>query len=163
MKSREIKFKAYLTELEKMIPASQVLGFVMEPVDSNGTKDLILKYSHLPENICISEENSGNYILLQFTGFKDKNDKEIYEGDIIEDVLQTGLYGIVNYGEYTNCFDRDEIKFGGHIGFFLEFPGKFKHGTRKDLKYWANNSKVIGNIYDNPFVLQNLKVENPSN
>jgi uncharacterized phage protein (TIGR01671 family) len=86
----------------------------------------------------------------QYTGLKDKNGVEIYEGDKFKDVLNSSKIGIVKFGEYVNCFDRREIEFGGHFGFFVDFFGE---NIRKDLSYWTKNSEVVGNIYKSQAVV----------
>lgn len=72
-------------------------------------------------------------ILLQFTGLKDKNDIEIYEGDILE-------YGTkyIGYVMFENC------------GFHL-VKSKGKQIIHLSV---LNNIKVIGNIYPNPELLE---------
>ena len=75
------------------------------------------------------------------TGVTDIKGNKIKEIDFIEDVLNTGRIGQVKYGLYYNCFDRKEVKeFGGHVGFYVDFA---EDKTRKDLYYWAKNSRVV--------------------
>jgi len=75
-------------------------------------------------------------ILMQYTGLKDKNGKEIYEGDIISDgyikreVKYLGA-GFSPFDEYLDVRDKFTI-LGGLYGF-----------------------AVIGNIYENPELLEN--------
>ena len=81
-------------------------------------------------------------ILMQFTGLRDKNGKEIYEGDI----LRTGISGfktVVDYREGMFCFDPDE-------------EGDRRHALMMilDPKYKV---EVIGNIYENPELLNPVK------
>ena len=59
---REIKFRAWDTELKKMFPPEDIIG-----LEGNTSKNV-------PDYL----------ILLQYTGLKDKDGKEIYENDIIE-------------------------------------------------------------------------------
>ena len=69
-------------------------------------------------------------ILMQFTGIKDKNGKDIYEGDI----LQIKVNGI-NKG-------REEVKFLG----YKWYP--FGEGIPTD--YAGTELEIIGNIYQKP-------------
>ena len=82
----------------------------------------------------------------QFIGMTDKNGKKIFEGDIIRTI--------------TNGFDRDmfvtEIKFGarrGVQGFYLANGRMMFYWGQTDLTK-MDDSTVIGNIHDNPELLE---------
>lgn len=85
-----------------------------------------------------------NIILMQSTGIFDKNNKEIFEGDII----QTSAFAcIVGFGEYTYIGDRNTLE--TEIGFYLSFLN-IKPATYAPFdKYYWDNCEVIGNIHEN--------------
>lgn len=77
--------------------------------------------------------------IQQYTGLKDKNDKEIYEGDI---VILTGNYANTKKLHceiicYSGCFKA----FEGFLGWCVS-----------DIA--SRNIEVIGNIYKNPELLR---------
>lgn len=76
-----------------------------------------------------------NYELMQSTGLKDNNGVEIYEGDIIKN----------SYDEiYTvKWFDAS---------FYLE--EKYNGGFDYFELHFGDNKEVIGNIYENPELLE---------
>lgn len=87
------------------------------------------------------------HTVCRYIGLTDRNGRKIFEGDIVRDIFNSSVVGSVRYGEYRNAFNDDEH--GGHIGFYIEWKEK-KDLLRKDLLYWVNNSEFIGNIFDNP-------------
>ena len=96
-------------------------------------------------------------VLMQSTGLVDKNDKEIFEGDILE--IQ-GIKMIVKFGSYKYL---ETSKNNGHLlgilhdglGFYVECinvadPDRTSPFEPETLK----ESAVIGNIYENPELLE---------
>jgi uncharacterized phage protein (TIGR01671 family) len=74
--------------------------------------------------------------LMQYTGLKDKNGVEIYEGDIVK--IEKEIFKIYWHD--------------GHAGFWIERIGRPMEGTW-NMYYVSANGEVIGNIYENPELL----------
>lgn len=90
--------------------------------------------------------------ICQCTGLKDKNGNLIWENDIVKDLFSDACAQI-KYGSYQSCFDSTKTE---HVGFYVDWSGKYAKRYRKDLGYWTNmvNAEVIGNIFDNPELLE---------
>lgn len=119
---REIKFRAWNAELKKM-SKSFSLGHVVTLVDEKGSGSIMS---------CVTP----GLKIMQFTGLYDKNDTEVYEGDIL-----------------INPYKKIGIIFFKEGAFFLKV--KTSHKDQYDLlsKGYLKNKKVIGNIYQNPDLL----------
>ena len=84
-------------------------------------------------------------VIMQSTGLKDKNGKEIFEGDII-----------------TNGMDIVDVRNHGTLGFYTIVNGRemfFGHGTsieefEEDIEGFTEIAEIIGNIYENPEFLE---------
>nr|DAF55569.1 MAG TPA: YopX protein [Siphoviridae sp. ctBtT10] len=99
----------------------------------------------IDEDSCDNEWIVNNDIhLMQSTNLRDKNNEEIFEGDII----RTSAYGcIVGFGEYT--YFEDENTPITEIGFYLSFLNVEPAAYAPFDKYYWDNCEVIGNIYEN--------------
>lgn len=134
---REIKFRAWDKGNKKMIEYVDRLTF--------GPNRLSPKFS-VGNDIC--EEK--NIILMQYTGLKDKNGREIYEGDILGVPNPTMRYE-VKFGCFNNKEDFDNIQCG--VGFYLE--DSMGSSSIQSLQFNENTTlEVIGNIYENPELLK---------
>lgn len=108
------------------------------------------------ENYIYDKSLEGEFLvdgntICQYTGLTDKNGKKIFEGDIV--IYGSDIYGKVKFGLYTSAFsflDKNQ-------GFYIEFPEESLY--RKELGYWENAVAVVGNIYDNPELLEDKEDE----
>ena len=90
-------------------------------------------------DIC-DELKREEYELNQFTGLKDKNGKDIYEGDILMDEWKGNKrYNPVKYE--SNGFEHDDEG----IGFGIE------HNKERQQ---TDRYEVVGNVYENPELLK---------
>ena len=119
------------------------LGKIIMPV---GEIDFDYEFAYLEEkNGYRCERDFDEIELMQFTGLKDKNGKEIYEGDIVkfsdcdDDVYVTPVVWNKNYA----CFG---VSFSGKYPISFDYLEEF-YTELKDIE-------VVGNIYENPELLE---------
>ena len=114
---REIKFRAWDKQEKKMVYDVERTydGYPVNGVSSFGA---ILDCPNF-------------FDVMQFTGLKDKNGKEIYEGDIL--LLPSGKSGKVFWEKFMAGFAVSLSRF---------FPELIDADT-------ANDSEIVGNIYEN--------------
>ena len=77
--------------------------------------------------------------IMQFTGLKDKNGKEIYEGDIIQ-------------GDYENNKERGAVYWNTETASFDVDDSEWR--SCENLECSEEYYEVIGNIYENPEFLK---------
>jgi uncharacterized phage protein (TIGR01671 family) len=112
---REIKFRAW--HKSSVTNGSPYMDYILY-LDNVGIND----------QIKIAEDK--NWILMQYIGLKDKNDKKIYEGDIVQ------------HDDGDICV----------VDLIIPISN-----IKDDLFSWANlDYEVIGNIYENPELLEKM-------
>jgi uncharacterized phage protein (TIGR01671 family) len=127
---KDIKFRAWDKELKKMFYQR-----TLEQFDDS----LLLRFSHFED-----EEP----IYMQYTGLKDIKGKEIYEGDIIK------------YHRHQGAYYESEVinKIGVIVWEDDKCSFKIKHNGGDTEKLFTSHCvEVIGNIYENPELLEWIK------
>lgn len=114
--------------------------------------DLFIDIDGVPSTIYNNEGD--RFDIEQYTGLKDKNSKEIYEGDIVN-VIGVGIAQVIDSpsGEWRLYYKRepDEIK----NGFVCVVPKNKPSGLWKSSL--TSYIEVIGNIHENADLLEELK------
>ena len=85
-------------------------------------------------------------VIEQYTGLKDKNGKEIYEGDIIQEEIDFNSKMTDGTFRYRVYWDEEELCWClEHIG---------NESIRHELWQFDESTEVIGNIHENPELLE---------
>lgn len=122
---REFKFRAWDTEKDKMARVTHI-----------GVEEGEV---HMEDDDCWCWSAPQPYVcrLMQYTSLKDKNEKEIYEGDIVRAVKYTGrmVQGTMVFKNGSFCIKNDLITVYNLMDYEIE---------------------VLGNIYENKELLKSL-------
>ena len=115
---REIKFRAWLKQQKQMVKVNAIFfGLGLVEIEK---KDKVYTGEHFED-----------IELMQYTGLKDNNYNEIYEGDIVELLTEVEEYGVVKFEDGAFYVECD--------GFRVNFYDNIRGG----------DVIVIGNIYEN--------------
>lgn len=126
--SREIKFRVWDSYVNKMCNHGDY-----QP-------NSMIYYHLLGMNKANQEHCDKYYHTMQYSGMLDKNEKEIYEGDICRTIS-------IDFGEELQ---RVVFKDGSFCFDYHGWP----------ISDWKkHNIEIIGNIYENPEILKNEQIE----
>lgn len=142
-----IKFRAWDRPLNRMVEVVSINWpewFLTARLDDSDKN-----YKGYSERHSFKNEETDRFVLMQFTGLKDKNGVEIFEGDVVKIC-----------GESCPEDADDEkhimvIKWDKQGGYISEYNCGFEFDPligNDDLEM-----EVIGNIYEHPHILTNGK------
>ena len=135
--SREIKFRAWLKEDKKMEN--------VKTMDFTDKTIRCLKKNEFINAYLLRRVSFDDVELMQYTGLKDKNGKEIYEGDIV----------LVKPGGISTWY-KTVVKFkeGAFIASLIDGENYIYIFNRG---FDSNDFEILGNIYENLELLEENK------
>jgi putative prophage lp2 protein 26 len=131
--NRQIKFRGFTTHFDK--------GWVYGLLSVKNTIDEMTNFGWVSETI-VEESSIG-----QFTGFRDRNDVDIYEGDVVEEYLfGFPIFSVIEWNDENGCFGKRQIRIVD------DTEEEKRNGMFTDIHKWnCKNSMVIGNIFENNY------------
>ncbi len=146
---REILFRGKRTDSGEWVEGNHLYD------DMTG-KHYIVPFDNITENMCVGFEVIPETV-GQYTGLDDKNGKKVFKGDILEfeDCSKDGD-GVTNFftnaAEVVFCNGRFEF---GHMKYYGETSAIYAYcGGHAEMMEFFRCSAVVGNIHDNPEMLE---------
>lgn len=91
-----------------------------------------------------TDKEGKRFVLSQYTGLKDKNNREIYEGDVIKAISFARWIGVVEYSDENQAFIFDDL------------DKKYRGKSTVFMNQFDDGFEILGNIYENPKLLKEL-------
>lgn len=132
------KFRAWNKKLKSMYSTDDIVFIDFE--EEEICVQTIYFEQGLPDERDLDFYTFDEIEFMQSTGMVDKNDKEIFEGDVLK--TYDGELAKVVWNEYLGCW---ETEFLSEIVVLSEVA---------DVKSNRSDCEVIGNIYENPEFLE---------
>lgn len=138
---REIKFRAWLRNDQRMINPVIAIDFASPHPSIGWYEDEHAALAGTVDNCFLDED----VVLMQYTGLKDRNDKEIYKDDIVRVKIMGGYSDHYTDKEYLKVVEYDH-----HAACWKPFDR---------CRMWREDDgnlkavEVIGNIHEHPHLL----------
>lgn len=151
--SREIKFRVWGKKLGGWVDWDDFAITCVCPRHNYEGGQYMISKAPDGQLDCYYPDSEDEYTVQQFTGLKDKNGKEIYEGDIIKFSEHKGY----TYPSFTAevVFDDKRACFGFREHILIESFAVFHELEYDFLPY----TEVVGNIFENKELLQKKTTE----
>lgn len=137
---RELKFRVWDKRFKQFID------------DKNYESDEII-FAWTPFGILSPKDYQNDIEIQQFTGLKDKNNKDIYEGDIIKvSELNNNQQAGPGKRQILQTFDKAIVTFNNGCYYYNPIRSK-GHNIPHGLLYYGYEKEIIGNIFEIPDLL----------
>lgn len=141
---REIKFRVWNNKTKKWQHGGPHCRPDLDGVNLFGET---IMFGYLLHGVSINDYNE--CIPLQYTGLKDKNGKEIFEGDIVRTSLIPLHLWQVKFGQHIVSVGDTPHQSTAFGFYFQSANGKYTEALNKVVV------DIIGNIFENPELIEN--------
>ena len=158
MENTRYKFRAWQKYHKRMVEVINI------SFDDNGEINGVATFveNQAPQHINYRDDLLGGFFLkdergmvlelMQYTGLKDKNGVEIFEGDLVRVGTQAKVNGEFPIGYVVRANDKPEM--------FIALPEQLKETGERQYylenlyRHYLDEFEVIGNIHENPELLE---------
>lgn len=137
---REIKFRAWDKTVNKM---SKVIRITYSDVQHTTVNYQYIndKGKKRDDLSLLDDDGHGTIVLMQYTGLKDKNGKEIYEGDIVK------VFDRYENRQFTGCVIYEDGTY------FIDVMSE----DERECVWCDYETEITGNIFENPELLESVE------
>ena len=110
--------------------------------------DIFIEFYNKDTDSWEIDREGERFALCQYTGLKDKNNREIYEGDVIKAISFARWIGVVEYSDENQAF------------IFNDLDKKYRGNSTVFMNQFDDGFEILGNIYENPELLEEVSNDN---